>query len=71
MRQDAYLAEIKCKSDDVKRIKRNLEFNTWINLNKAAVTLQKNFRGFIEKDYLLRLLEYKYCKDMEEPSLRL
>jgi len=39
MRQDAYLAEIKCKSDDVKRIKRNLEFNTWINLNKAAVTL--------------------------------
>ena len=51
--------------DDAKRIKRDMEYNFWKNSNKKAIEIQKVYRGHLEKTYLLKTLESKYCQDMK------
>ncbi|CDW81359.1 UNKNOWN [Stylonychia lemnae] len=67
----AYMTEQDLGSVEIKRIKRDAEYQSWINLNQAAISIQKIYKGVTEKDYLLKFLEDKYHKDMTEPSLRL
>lgn len=71
MNKDAYIEEHDAKSEEIKRIKRYLEFQSWIQINEAAVNIQRIFKGCLEKDYLLKFLEDKYQKDMNGPSLKL
>ena len=69
--KDAYLNEYLYASEDVRKMKRDTEYKSWVMSNEAAINIQKVFKGVLEKDYLLKFLENKYQKDMVEPSLKL
>ena len=58
-------------SEDIKKMKREAEFQSWKTHNEAAVNIQKVFKGTLEKEYLLKFLEDKYQIDMLDPSLKL
>jgi hypothetical protein len=38
-------------------------------LNESAIKIQKHIRGHLEKTNLIRVLEFKYNKDMRDPAL--
>jgi hypothetical protein len=56
MHKDSYVLEHKYSSEDIKRIKRDSEYQGWITINEAALNIQKVYKGTLEKDYLLKLL---------------
>ena len=69
MRRDSYELEHFYTSEDIKRIKRNVEYDGWLKVNEAALNIQKVYKGTLEKDYLLKFLEDKYQNDMKNPAL--
>lgn len=69
--EHAYEQEYRYYTEDIKRIKRAAEYESWVRKNEAAVDIQRIYRGTIEKEHLLKILEYKYYHDMEVPSLKI
>jgi hypothetical protein len=52
-------------------MKRCFEYDSWAMMNEAATRIQKVYKGHLVKEYLITLLEQKYCDEMIESSLKL
>ena len=71
MSKDAFIFEYAYWNEDIRKIKRDLEYQSWVTFNEAALNIQKIFKGVVEKDYLLKFLENKYQDDMSAPTVSL
>jgi hypothetical protein len=67
--KQGHQTEAKFTSIEVSRMKRDAEYQSWLIHNFSAVRIQKVFRGSYTKDYLLKILEEKYCDDLLKPAL--
>ncbi len=71
MNKDSYMEEYAHGDEELRKIKRSIEYQSWVGINEAAINIQKVFKGVLEKDFLIKILEDKYQSDMKEPSLKL
>lgn len=71
MNKDAYIFEYAYWNEDIKKIKRDSEYQGWVTINEAALNFQKTFKSRLEKSYLLKFLENKYQDDMSAPTVTL